>query len=82
MDEKTQVGPVITTIKALSKEYIKGVTLSDLYTGKNIPEGKKSLTFSIELRSDEKTLTDEDMKTVQQSIFQKLQTLGGEIRGI
>ncbi len=82
MDEKTQVGPVITTIKALSKEYIKGVTLSDLYTGKNIPEGKKSLTFSIELRSDEKTLTDEDMKTVQQSIFQKLQTLGGEIRGL
>ena len=39
---------------------LREVALFDIYTGSPIPEGKKSAAFSLKLRSDEKTLTDED----------------------
>ena len=35
------------------------MTLFDVYTGPGIPEGKKSVAFSLTLRSDESTLTDD-----------------------
>jgi phenylalanyl-tRNA synthetase beta chain len=37
------------------------VVLFDVYEGKQIPMGKKSLAYSIEYRSNEKTLTDEEI---------------------
>ena len=51
-----------------AKGLVKEVELFDIYTGAPIPAGKKSVAFSLKLRADDRTLTDqeadEDVKSV------------------
>ncbi|MCX8126205.1 MAG: phenylalanine--tRNA ligase subunit beta, partial [Dehalococcoidia bacterium] len=56
--------------------------LFDLYEGKPVPEGKKSLAFRIVFQSSERTLTDEEAGRVQQQIIDRLgKELGAVLRG-
>jgi phenylalanyl-tRNA synthetase beta chain len=48
---------------------VEGVKVFDLYQGKGLPEGKKSLAFSLVFRSAERTLTDDEVNAA----FQRLQ---------
>ncbi len=48
---------------------VEGVEVFDVYTGTGLPEGKKSLAFSLVFRSAERTLTDDEVNAA----FQKLQ---------
>ena len=50
------------------------VTLFDVYTGAPIPEGKKSLAFSLKLRADDRTLTDEEADTVMKTVLAALES--------
>ena len=43
---------------------IEEIKLFDIYKGKQIPAGKKSVAFSLELRADDRTLTDTDSEGV------------------
>jgi len=61
---------------------VKGVTLFDVYTGKQLPPGKKSLAYRISFQSTEHTLTDEEADKVQQKILKRLSgELGASLRG-
>ncbi|MFH1892237.1 MAG: phenylalanine--tRNA ligase subunit beta [Candidatus Zixiibacteriota bacterium] len=53
-------------------ELVTRVELFDIYEGKPIPASKKSLAYSIEYRSDSKTLTDEEVDTVHRRIIERL----------
>lgn len=48
------------------------ITLFDVYEGEQIPEGKKSVAFSIALRSAERTLTDRDADEAMSRAVQSL----------
>jgi phenylalanyl-tRNA synthetase beta chain len=48
---------------------VESVGVFDVYTGKGLPEGKKSLAFNLVFRSAERTLTDDEVNVA----FQKLQ---------
>lgn len=53
----------------------------DIYKGDQIPQGKKSIAFSIVYRSHEKTLTDDEVNQIQTSIIEDLQNkLDGVLR--
>ena len=55
--------------------------LFDIYRGVGIPEGKKSLAFSLELRADDRTLTDTDSETVVTKVLNALnEKLGVTLR--
>ena len=41
---------------------IESVRLFDLYTGDQVPAGKKSLAFALRLRAPDRTLTDDDIR--------------------
>ncbi len=82
IDKKTEIGVLQKLIQHTNKELVRSVTLFDLYEGANIPPNKKALAFKILLQSQDRTLTDQEMKTVQQKIFNELQKAGGEIRGL
>ncbi|MCJ7763743.1 MAG: phenylalanine--tRNA ligase subunit beta, partial [Dehalococcoidales bacterium] len=61
---------------------IKEVALFDIYTGKQLPAGKKSLAYRISFQSPEHTLTDEEADKVQRKILKKLSgELGASLRG-
>ena len=63
VSEETAAADVERVIKKNAGPYFKDVALFDLYTGKQIGEGKKSLAFALHFQSGEKTLTDEEVDT-------------------
>ena len=58
-DEKIPVGELTDCILASGGQYLKNCTLFDVYTGHHIAEGSKSVAFSLTMRSEDQTLTDE-----------------------
>ena len=80
-DEALTVAQLENCIEAAGGKLLRKVTLFDIYRGKGIPEGKKSMAFSLELRADDRTLTDEDTVGVVNKILDKLKIeLAAEIR--
>ena len=58
-DREIPVGEMVETILAAGGEYLKDCKPFDVYTGSHVAEGKKSVAFSLTMRSDDQTLTDE-----------------------
>jgi len=57
------------------------VELFDVFTGKNIPDGKKSMAYRITYRSDEKTLEGKDVDVVHEQIIAMLKKkFGADVR--
>jgi len=48
------------------------VTVFDVYQGKGLPEGTKSLAFSLVFRAPDRTLTDDEVNTVFTKIQQSI----------
>ncbi len=60
---------------------VAGVSLFDVYSGKQVPAAKKSLAYRITFQSPAHTLTDEEVDEVQQRILDRLSTeLGASLR--
>jgi len=60
---------------------VDDVWIFDLYKGKNIPQGKKSLAFGIKYRLPDRTLTDNEVDEVHSRIAETLKTkFGAELR--
>ena len=62
--------------KAMTKaagQNLTQITLFDVYTGKQVEEGKKSLAFSLTFQSNDKTLTDAEIDPAIEKIIEKLQ---------
>jgi len=58
------------------------VSLFDVYSGDQVPEGKKSLAYRITYQSPEHTLTDKEVNKVQKKIMGRLShELGAVLRG-
>lgn len=60
VDEDVTVAAVEKVIAKNGGKLLTDVTLFDVYTGKHIAAGKKSLAFSLKFQSKDKTLTDEE----------------------
>ena len=58
-DEDVSSGEIVDTITAAAK-HLESVQLFDMYTGEQIPEGKKSLSYKLTFRKSDGTLTDEE----------------------
>ena len=80
-DEGVSVGELTECIRAAEKNVLRNVRLFDVYTGKGIPQGKKSVAFSLTLRSDDSTLTDDHAEEAVTAILSALkEQLGAVIR--
>ncbi|MFQ5449389.1 MAG: phenylalanine--tRNA ligase subunit beta [Nitrospinaceae bacterium] len=81
VDQSVPSRKVADLILETSAPLIRRVELYDLFEGKKIERGKKSLTFSLSFQSPEKTLTDEEVKPVFDKILQSLSDrLGATLR--
>ena len=55
----------------------------DVFTGSPVEKGKKSVAVSLQLRAQDKTLTEEEINKVQDKTIKKLQlALGADLRTI
>ena len=72
-DEVVTVADVENVITASAGKLLRGVKLFDIYRGVGVPEGKKSMAFSLELRADDRTLTDTDSEQVVTKVLKALE---------
>ena len=80
-DEHVTVSQVEKVITAAAGKLLRDVKLFDIYRGTGVPDGKKSLAFSLELRADDRTLTDSDSESVMKDILTALsEKLGAVLR--
>ena len=80
-DEAVTVAQVEDAITGSASKLLRSVKLFDIYRGKGVAEGKKSMAFSLELRADDRTLTDADSESVVSKVLAALEEkLGATLR--
>ena len=80
-DEAVTIAELQDVITAAGGKLLRRVDLFDIYRGKGVAEGKKSVAFSLVLRADDRTLTDADSEGVTKKVLAALETkLGAVLR--
>ena len=80
-DEAVTVAQIEDAITSSAGKLLRGVKLFDIYRGTGVPQGKKSMAFSLELRADDRTLTDTDSEGVVAKVLAALkEKLGATLR--
>jgi len=80
-DQAVTVADLTGVIVSAGGKRLADCGLFDIYTGEQVPDGKKSVAFALKFRAEDKTLTDEDVDAVMQKILTALgEKLGAEIR--
>ncbi len=79
--DKTEfVGRIEKIIKKNGGKILEHVSLFDVYEGDQVPEGKKSVAFSLHFRALDRTLSDEEVNSSVDKILRELGKVGIELR--
>jgi len=82
MDEAIEIGELTKAIATADKKLITDVRVFDIYQGKGVEEGRKSVAIEVTLQPTDKSLTDEDLKKVTADITSAAtQSVSAIIRG-
>ena len=82
LDGEVQWKDVAQTIGGVKSELLHGAAFVDEYRGKQVPEGKKSVTLRLTIGSAEKTLTSQEIEACAASAVKRLaKHVGAELRG-
>ncbi len=71
-EEPVTVAALEKCILSAGGQLLRKVSLFDVFRGGSVPAGKKSVAFSLELRADDRTLTDADSDGVVSNVLKKL----------
>lgn len=71
---------LIAAIAKAEKTLIRDIAIFDVYEGKNMPEGKKSIAISVILQADDKTLTEAEIEKVSHAIVSSAMSIGATLR--
>lgn len=81
VDDEVLVQDIEEIIVKQGGKMVESFKLFDVYKGKQIPEGKKSIAYSIVYRVENKTLTDDEVNKVHDKIVRTLENrLGANLR--
>ena len=79
VDKNITASEISMQIKKASGSLLINSEVFDVYTGKGIEEGKKSIAYSLTFGSNDRTLTDEEINAILDKIIEKLSKIG-EVR--
>jgi len=79
-DESLPVMDIQRVIHQSVGKILEEIALFDIYRGKQVGEGKKSVAFSLTLRTDDRTLTDEECDKSIAKALKALEPLGVRLR--
>ncbi len=72
---------LINAISSIDQKLISNIKVFDVYEGENIPENQKSIAISVTIQSSEKTLNDNDLENINNSIIKTVENkTGAKIR--
>jgi phenylalanyl-tRNA synthetase beta chain len=81
VEEEVHADEVEALLRRAGGHLLIDVKLFDLYRGEQIPEGKKSLAYSMVYQAPDRTLTDEEVAKVRARVIKKLESdLGAKLR--
>ncbi|MBV8835847.1 MAG: phenylalanine--tRNA ligase subunit beta, partial [Alphaproteobacteria bacterium] len=82
VDTTVKAGDIVRAAQNVDRKLISSVTVFDVYEGKNIEVGKKSIAIAVTLQPREKTMTDEEIEAVGKKIVAEVsKRAGGVLRG-
>ncbi len=81
VDEDLAAESVRQALRDGGGSLLESVRLFDVYSGPQVPLGKKSLAFALRMRADDRTLTDEDIAGVRGDALAAAAELGAVLRG-
>ena len=79
-DADMPVADIANAISAAIPNVLEKVELFDVYQGKQVPEGKKSVAYSITLRAADRTLTVEECDNAVAKVMKALDKIGVALR--
>ncbi|MBE7048392.1 MAG: phenylalanine--tRNA ligase subunit beta [Ruminococcaceae bacterium] len=79
VDDKVPAADIEAIIRKKAKNLFAGLRLFDVYKGKQVPEGKKSMAYSLTLQSMDKTLTDAEVTQTVTDILAALEKDAGAV---
>ncbi|MCP5369608.1 MAG: phenylalanine--tRNA ligase subunit beta [Rickettsiaceae bacterium] len=79
VEKDLEVGKLLSLIKNIDKNLIRNVELFDIYTGNNVENTKKSVAISVHIQAQFKTLTSEEIETINNKILKAAQEHLGAI---
>ncbi len=81
VDRSVKAGDIVRAAQGVDKKLITDVTVFDVYEGKGIDDGKKSVAIAVTLQPREKTLTDQEIDAVAAKIVAEVsKKTGGTLR--
>ncbi|WP_316213872.1 phenylalanine--tRNA ligase subunit beta [Bradyrhizobium sp. SZCCHNR2032] len=82
VDRAVKAGDIVRAAQGVDKKLITNVTVFDVYEGKGIEDGKKSIAIAVTMQPREKTMTDEEIDAVAAKITAEVaKKTGGVLRG-
>ncbi len=79
---KTQaLGPLLRSLEEAAAGLVKSISLFDVYQGKGVPEGQKSLAFRVVMQHSERTLADAEVDAMMAKLIEQAsKEFGGALR--
>ena len=82
IDKNISADEIAKAIKKAAGSLLTNTEIFDVYEGANIPEGKRSIAYSLSFGANDRTLTDEEINNIMNRIIDNLQNkMGAELRG-
>jgi phenylalanyl-tRNA synthetase beta chain len=72
LPEATSHDAILQVVKQAKSENLEGVELFDVFRGKNVPPGQKSVAYAFTYRHAERTLTDAEVNAAQEKLVAQL----------
>jgi phenylalanyl-tRNA synthetase beta chain len=80
VDEAIPVQALLDAMQQAAAPYVQEIALFDVYRGKGVEQGKKSLAFRVLLQDTQKTLTDSEIETSIALLVDVMQQHGAQLR--
>jgi phenylalanyl-tRNA synthetase beta chain len=81
IEESVPHEKVVAVVKQAKPQNLENVQLFDVFRGKSIPSGRKSVAYAFTYRNADRTLTEAEVNAAQEKLLQQLKTqLNAEIR--
>ena len=80
IDKNISADEIAKVIKKAAGSLLTNTEIFDVYEGKNIPEGKRSIAYSLSFGANDRTLTDEEINNIMNKVIESLQKMGAELR--
>ena len=81
VNEEIDVQTLLDVLNSQNAPYVAELALFDVYRGKGVEEGKKSLAFRVLLKDTQKTLTDSEIEPSIAMLVEALPKIGAKLRG-